>query len=283
VWKDERMGLRHLTDEPLHVEPELVGLPLASPTRRFVAFAIDWIVVIVPTVLVGLGIAALSLSQTDPRALRALVSARSGGGSAAGSANAFWRDIAPLLTRLEAPGMPPAARAAIEDGNPGLAADLLKDYDITLALKIWEGPETKVPPKMVVLQIEKLIPPGVRAVSLLGVPALYFVLLTRSRRGATLGKRLVGIRVVHLAGERLSMIEGLERFIGYLHIPGTAFVSLLDLWRDPNRRLPHDRVVHTAVVRRSKVKHVGPATAAEPGKGDRKSPPSETQHGVPPN
>jgi hypothetical protein len=24
---------------------------------------------------------------------------------------------------------------------------------------------------------------------------------------------------------------------------------LMDFWRDPNRRLPHDRVVHTAVVR----------------------------------
>jgi hypothetical protein len=29
-----------------------------------------------------------------------------------------------------------------------------------------------------------------------------------------------------------------------VHIPGTMFLGVADLWRDPNRRLPHDRVVH---------------------------------------
>jgi uncharacterized RDD family membrane protein YckC len=80
------------------------------------------------------------------------------------------------------------------------------------------------------------------------VGALYFTLLTRGRRGATLGKRLLGIRVVRLDGHRLSLMESFERFAGYLHIPGSLGLSLLDLWHDPNRRLPHDRTVHTAVL-----------------------------------
>lgn len=97
--------------------------------------------------------------------------------------------------------------------------------------------------------LERLIPQAVRGVALYGVAALYFGLLTRGRKRATLGKRVVGIRVVRLDGERLTLFESLERFVGYLHIPGTLFVGLVDFWRDPNRRLAHDRVVHTAVVR----------------------------------
>jgi uncharacterized RDD family membrane protein YckC len=91
-----------------------------------------------------------------------------------------------------------------------------------------------------------------RAAAVFGVGALYFTLLTRGRRGATLGKHLLGIRVVRLDGGRLSLRESFERFSGYFHIPSSLGLALLDLWHDPNRRLPHDRVVHTAVVRVSR-------------------------------
>ena len=60
---------------------------------------------------------------------------------------------------------------------------------------------------------------------------------------------MLGIRVVRLDGHRLSLMESFERFAGYLHIPGSLGIGLLDLWHDPNRRLPHDRAAHTAVVR----------------------------------
>ena len=112
--------------------------------------------------------------------------------------------------------------------------------------------EERVPPlepRRVVVPLKEFIPPGIRAVALFGVPAVYFVLFTRGRRGATIGKRVLGIRVARLDGERLSWLEALERFIGYVDIPATLFLGLTDLWRDPNRRLAHDRTVHTAVFR----------------------------------
>lgn len=84
--------------------------------------------------------------------------------------------------------------------------------------------------------------------ALYGVGALHFTLLT-ARRGRTLGKRMLGIRMVRLDGHRLSLVEALERFVGYLHVPGLLLISPSDLWRGPNRRLAHDRIAHTAVVR----------------------------------
>lgn len=262
------MKARLVTPAPLFVDPALIGQPLASPLRRAVALGIDLGLVFVPTLLVALGVSWLVLSQSDPVALRALrgtlaspapsrlapaaTAAEAAERSAEDAArtHAFWRDLAPLLTRIEAPGLPHAAAAAVEEGRLDDAATALADYDLQFVLTF---PEFDAPPKLkphqVRCEIGNLIPRSVRTLAILGVPALYFVLGFRGRRGATLGKRLAGIRVARLDGHPLDLLEAFERFVGYLHIPGTLGLSLVDLWRDPNRRLPHDRVVHTVVLR----------------------------------
>ena len=246
------MAQRRLVLEPFHVEPHLLGQPLASPRRRCVAAGIDVVLLAVPTLLVALGAAALSLFVSDRAGFDAIRHVSRMGDKDAAVAQAELRGLAQLLVRLEAPGLPPAVAVAVEEGHLDQAADLLRDRNINFGLKFGESVEEKLPPKTIQLPVERLIPSSVRTIALLGVPALYFAGFTRSRRGATPGKRLLGIRVVRLDGERLSWLESLERFVGYVHIPATAFVSLLDFWRDPNRRLPHDRTVHTAVLRASK-------------------------------
>ena len=120
--------------------------------------------------------------------------------------------------------------------------------EVAEAFGLDESGESPLAPGHVRVPIEKLIPVGARAMALLGVPARYFTLLT-SFLGATIGKRLAGVRVRRLDGERLSLVESFERFTGYLHIPALLGWPVLDLWRDPNRQLPHDRTVHTVVVR----------------------------------
>ena len=102
--------------------------------------------------------------------------------------------------------------------------------------------------------------------------ALYFTLCHSSRRGQTLGKRLLGLRVVQLAGERLSLFESFERAAAYVEIPATLGLCLISLWRDPNRRLPHDRVVHTAVLLVPKGPRQPKPTAAKPAAPSKKSP-----------
>jgi len=252
------MAERRLILEPFHVEPHLVGRPLASPLRRILAHVVDAVLLVVPTVATAFGAAGLTLYLSDRPsfdALRHLDRLNAADGAAA---KKEARDLARLLVRIEAPGVPAEMAVAVEKGEWDRAAEILKNVkDISIELGMEEGGEAPLPPSTIRLSVGKLIPRGLRALALLGVPALYFAAFARSRRGATPGKRLLGISIVRLDGEKLSWLEALERFVGYVHIPATAFISVLDLWRDPNRRLPHDRTVHTAVLR------AGPAAAAE--------------------
>jgi hypothetical protein len=243
------MSLRRLLPEPMHVESTLIGKPLASPARRFLALAVDAVLLIVPTLATVVGAAALSLYVTDRASFDAVRHIGRLHDHNRALADEEARQMARLLVRLEARGMPPAMAAAVEEGDFNRAATILREHDVGFSIKIDESSEAPLPLKTIFIPVERLIPSPTRAVALLGVPALYFAGFTRSRRRATPGKRLAGIYVQRLDGERLTWIEAIERFVGYVHIPATAFVSILDLWRDPNRRLPHDRTVHTAVLR----------------------------------
>lgn len=242
------MSTRRLTDEPFRVLPELLGHELAGPWRRGIAFAIDYAVLLGPTLVLSLAVAAFFLHMRDPggyRALRTLLTEEAEGTPAHHEA---LRQLAPLLVHIEAPGLPREVRDAVEAGELERAATALEGTSLVIAFALGQH-EEKLAPNTVRIALERLIPKTLQGVCLFGLAALYFTLLHTSRRGATLGKRLLGIRVVRLDGHRLSIPESFERFVGYLHIPGSLGLSLLDFWRDPNRRLPHDRVVHTAVVR----------------------------------
>ncbi|HNX51991.1 MAG TPA: RDD family protein, partial [Thermoanaerobaculaceae bacterium] len=150
--------------------------------------------------------------------------------------------------QIDAPGLPREVRDAVEAGDVERAAMAVEKINLLVAFGL--GPHhEELAPGTVRIALERLIPKTLQGVCLFGLAAVYFTLLHTGRRGATLGKRVMGIRVTRLDGHRLSIPEGFERFAGYLHIPGSLGLSLLDLWHDPNRRLPHDRVAHTAVLR----------------------------------
>jgi len=242
------MSLRLLSHQPLRIAPELVGLPIASPTRRALAFMVDYIVLLVPSVAVAVGVAYVSLRVTEPAALDGLMRLVRRGSANAEEYHGALRDTVALLARHNAPGMPAAAIAAVEEGNLDRAVALTENYNFLFSLTIGEFGEPELPARTVRIQIGDLVPKGLRALAIYGVLAAYFTLLT-SFGGRTIGKRLLGIRVVPLDGHRLSLAESLERFVGYLHIPGSLGLSLLYLWHDPNRRLPHDRVANTVVLR----------------------------------
>jgi uncharacterized RDD family membrane protein YckC len=240
-------GTRYLADEPLRVAPSLVGQPLASPARRFVAIAIDWLILMIPTMLVVFGAAGALFLLREPAAVAAM---RSGIASPdAGVRHRAWGELARFFVKLEAAGVPSSVQCAVAEGDIDRAATLLDGYDVDVNLHIGEHTDAPPRPQHIGLEVLDVIPKGLRVIALYAVAALYFTLFTASRRGATPGKRLLGIRVVHLGGRRLHLMESLERFVGYLHIPGTLGLAFLDLSHDPNRRMGHDRVAHTAVVR----------------------------------
>jgi len=251
---------RTLSEAPLRVSEQLRDATLAAPARRFLALALDFLLLVPPSFAVAAGAALLALRLQDPAAYAALP-ALYAHAPAHPAPDAALAAIAPVLVEHDAPGLPPEVAVAVHHGDGAAAAALLRDLDFQFNLRIGGEEQTPLRPRTVRVEIAQLIPHGLRAVASYGVMALYFGLLTARRRGQTLGKRLFGIRVARLDGHRLSLAESLERFVGYLHIPASLGMSLLDLWHDPNRRMAHDRVAHTVVIRTARPSGTAAATA----------------------
>ena len=235
--------------ETLAIAASLAGRTLPSPRRRLAAFAVDYGLLLVPTVAAALFFSGLALRVTDPAGFRAVRQAAFGLPEEPAAQRALMRDLTPVLARFDADGLPAAVKADVEAGDVDRAADRLTSAKILIALDLGGGAPTALPPETIRLPIERLIPVGLRNAALFLVPALYFAIAT-SRWGTTIGKRLFGLEVVRLDGRPLSLLQGLERFGSYFAVLGTLGLGLLDLWRNPNRRLAHDLAAETVVVRR---------------------------------
>jgi hypothetical protein len=246
------MASRVLSEAGFGVDAIVIGRGLPSPFRRVSAFALDTFLIFIPSVGVALASALLSLYLTRPgelQALRDAVGITESDGFSPDEKAALQR-IAPLLVRMRAEGLPTAVAAAVEQGDLVRAGELLESY--TLLFSISGDERQPASAGQIRLELLELIPTGLRSAALFGTAALYFTLFTAGRRGSTPGKRLLGMEVVKLDGRPLTLWESFERFGGYLVSVGTLGIGLLDLWRDPNRRLAHDRLANTVVVSRTR-------------------------------
>ncbi|KPJ83522.1 MAG: hypothetical protein AMS19_04110 [Gemmatimonas sp. SG8_23] len=68
-------------------------------------------------------------------------------------------------------------------------------------------------------------------------------------KGQTVGKRLLGIRVVRLDGDPITWWVAFERVGGYAAGLATGLLGFAQVWWDANRQMIHDRIVGTVVVR----------------------------------
>lgn len=85
---------------------------------------------------------------------------------------------------------------------------------------------------------------------------LYFTIFTRYMGGQTLGKRLMGIRVVRLDGQPLTLWGALERCGGYTAGVATGLLGFAQIYWDNNRQAIHDKICGTVVIRsKRKVEH----------------------------
>lgn len=78
--------------------------------------------------------------------------------------------------------------------------------------------------------------------------AAYFTYFFSST-GQTLGKRLLGLRVVRAGGEPLNLTIGLTRYLGYLISGFLLFFGFLMIALDKDRQGLHDKLAGTFVVR----------------------------------
>ena len=75
----------------------------------------------------------------------------------------------------------------------------------------------------------------------------YFTFLTCWFNGKTVGKRLLGIRVVRLDGKSLTLWCCLGRYGGYCAGIATGLLGFLQIFWDPNRQAIQDKISATAV------------------------------------
>jgi hypothetical protein len=82
-----------------------------------------------------------------------------------------------------------------------------------------------------------------------GWTGLYFTAFLALWRGQTPGKRLLGIRVMRLNGEKMTFWASFERFGGYAASIFTGLLGFVQILWDRNRQGIHDKIVETVVVR----------------------------------
>jgi uncharacterized RDD family membrane protein YckC len=75
----------------------------------------------------------------------------------------------------------------------------------------------------------------------------YFVVLWRLT-GQTVGKRLLGLRVVAIDGGRITVGRAIVRVAGYVVSAVPLYAGYLQILFDPQRRALHDRLSRTAVI-----------------------------------
>lgn len=74
--------------------------------------------------------------------------------------------------------------------------------------------------------------------------------------GQSVGKKILGIRVVHMDGRAVSYIDSSFRnvlFIVYLLIPAAIVIEAVAAYRHPERRRLGDRIARTCVVQKERV------------------------------
>jgi uncharacterized RDD family membrane protein YckC len=77
---------------------------------------------------------------------------------------------------------------------------------------------------------------------------LYFGLCVWRTNGLTLGKRLLRIRVVSLAHDRITLWQSVERALGYGASALEAGFGFLQYFLYPNHLCLHDRIAETIVI-----------------------------------
>lgn len=131
------------------------------------------------------------------------------------------------------------AAAFLIDGSIGLL--------IAAAPAIWSGSKLKREGESISsMALELSI--DLSSLIVFVVIVAYFGLATWAGRGATPGKRLLGIRVVSLVHPRLTLWHSIERALGYAASSLEAGFGFGQYFTHPNRQTVHDRIAETIVV-----------------------------------
>lgn len=254
-----------VTPEDLNVAPELLGQPLARPSRRLLAIAVD---VLVVALLSNFGnlwlLAGLALPiALQPRERQGMV------------LDPRWRGlvwaVAALLLAFgaqqawETRGERPQHRPRLHLDQPGAAdgdAQDLAEAPSVVASVPGLSAEQRAAARIALLEAELAQAREPKPFDLkaqlrtwadevglgLGWAIAYFSLLPVWCKGQTLGKRLFGLRIVELTGKPLTPLLAFKRYGGYAAGMATGLFGFLQVLWDPNRQAIQDKTAHTVVI-----------------------------------
>lgn len=77
---------------------------------------------------------------------------------------------------------------------------------------------------------------------------VYFVITMALFGGSTLGKKLLGLKVVRLNNKPIGIWYSFERFGGYAAGVATGLLGFFQVYWDPNRQAIHDKIAGTVVL-----------------------------------
>ncbi len=261
-----------ITPEAFSVNPELLGLPLARPSKRLMAWLLDALIVAIigqlSNVLLALALALLFdriLRQTEiPFAQRwrehlriavvalfvlwALAEAYSQWTHHRTAKDASHSEAAAIekIEKLDQADKPDTTDKA--DKEDESAADAERIKELTREVKALKKPQSF----SLIDSIRNLL--GDVGFDF-GWAAVYWTLLTGWWNGQTLGKRLFGLRAVQLNGKPFTMWDSFNRCGGYAAGVATGLLGFAQALWDSNRQAIHDKVSFTVVidVRREKI------------------------------
>lgn len=82
-----------------------------------------------------------------------------------------------------------------------------------------------------------------------GWATFYFTVMLSYFKGRTLGKKIIGIKVIKLDGKPLTLWESFGRYGGYGAGLATGLLGFLQVYWDPNRQAIQDKISTTVVVK----------------------------------
>jgi uncharacterized RDD family membrane protein YckC len=271
--KDRKIRRRRIiTDEPMFIDPGLIGKPLASPARRGAAYLADLVIILLIVLSVTTAVNILR-QPALVKAFAAYLRAEPGPGKEAAGRKLNTRFYG-IIHERNMELLPSEMRAAIEARDDSALAAYVSSYHVNIVMEL-DARESTFDKETGMLRLGSDVMTGFGGFAT-GVPFFiaYFTLLTWGMRGRTPGKALAGIMVTRLDGRRLNLWDSFGRSGGYAASAATGFIGFLEVFWHPNRQAIHDRIVGTVVTREKRRdkggrgRSEGEAPAAKAGKGE---------------
>jgi uncharacterized RDD family membrane protein YckC len=238
---------RVVTDEPMFLDPALLGTPLASPARRATAYVADLLFILLLVILFIFAVNAARYPALLKTYGEYVVAAPGAAKETAG--RKLGAQFYGMLHERNPNLVPAEMKAALESGNDSALAASVSARDLNVVFEL-DAKESTFDEESGLLRLGSDVVVGFRGFAVgVSVFIAYFTILTWALRGRTPGKALTRIRVTRLDGRKLNLWDSFGRAGGYAASAATGGVGFLEVFWHPNRQTIHDRIVGTVVTR----------------------------------